>query len=154
MTIIELQDLVYNELSELFKDYTLRAADGNNTTALRVYKQDLPITESDDDSEETPPFLIVRLSDGEQSGWDEEHTVNVAVIICVWDDARERQGARDVLSIITRIHQMVMKHPALNGMFEPPFSWALNDEDTFPYYYGACQFTMTASAVRREHPLA
>lgn len=154
MTIVELQDLVYNEFSELFKDYTLRAADGNTTTAIKVYKQDLPIPESDDDSEETPPFLIVRISDGEQSDWAESHTVNVAVIICVWDDARERQGARDVLSIITRIHQKMMKHPTLNGAFEMPFKWTLNDEDTFPYYYGACQFTMTASAVRRENPLA
>lgn len=154
MTIVELQDLVFRELSELFKDYCLRAEDGHTTTAIKVYKQDLPIPESDDDSPEMPPFIIVRVSDGEQPEWDGEHSVNMAVIICVWDDASERQGARDVMSIITRIHQRVMKHPALGGMFKPPFKWTLNDEDTYPYYYGACQFTVTASAVRRENPLA
>lgn len=152
MTIAQLQDFVYGELARLFSNYTLRSAAGK-TTAIKVYKQDLPVPESDDDAEETPPFIIVRLVDGEQSEWNGEYTVNAAAIICVWDNARERQGAADVLGIITRIHEHFMKHPALCGQFKTPFKWVLNDEDTFPYYYGACQFSLTASAIRREDPL-
>lgn len=154
MTISEMQDFLCKELSALFSDYPLRSSNGKVTSNIAVYSQDLPIPENDDDDEAMPPYIIVQLVGGEQESWDSNFIIEIILVVCVWDDATRRQGSKDVLSIITRIHQMLMRHPALNGLFEPPFKFKTSDEDTFPYYYGACQFKATVSAVRRESPLA
>ena len=42
--------------------------------------------------------------------------------------------------------------PVLNGKYrrEDPFSWALQDEESYPYFYGAAHMTWSTYATRRK----
>ena len=49
-----------------------------------------------------------------------------------------------------------MKNPMLANqfMFQDPFNWALQDEESFPYFFGAASLTFRASAIRKEDKFA
>ena len=68
------------------------------------------------------------------------------------DDDLENQGDERVLEILEEIQSRYEAQPVLNGKFrrEDPFSWALQDEESYPYFYGAAHMTWSAYATRRK----
>ena len=59
-------------------------------------------------------------------------------------------------SIITKIYERFAKMPVLNGKYtiQYPILWAIQDEESYPYYYGGMSLLFETAAVRREHPYA
>jgi len=57
------------------------------------------------------------------------------------------------MEVIDRIQEHYEKQPALDGgnfYFDGPFYWELQEEESFPYYVGACEFSFTLAAPRIE----
>jgi len=62
------------------------------------------------------------------------------------------QGHKDVLNIIARLYERFAKVPVLNGKYtiQYPVLWALQGEESYPFYFGGMNLTFEIAAVRRE----
>lgn len=104
------------------------------------------------------PYVIVRLSQGDVKSPDEPQAVHVMFIIGVYDTDENRRGHDGVLNIISRIYERYAKNPIVHGgkaviNFDGEqmlFHWVLQDDDTWPYYFGAIQAEFAMMPVERE----
>lgn len=123
---------------------------------LRVFAQDVPINETGDDFDPVP-YVIVRLKSGDDDGSaDAVNTVQVIFIIAIWDDDNDSQGFRDVMDIIQKIYIRFHKEPMLNNqfMYAGQFHWALQEDNYWPYFFGACNMNFNIPSIRRENEFA
>ena len=123
---------------------------------LRIFKQDVPINETDDDFDPAP-YIIVRLKSGVDDGSaDAFNTVTVIFIIAIWDDDNDSQGYRDVVDIIQKIYIRFHKDPMLNNqfMYAGGYQWALQEDNYWPYFFGACTLSFNIPSIRRENDYA
>lgn len=136
-------------LHDSTSDYVLRRP-------LRIFPQDVPINETDDDFDPAP-YIIVRLKSGVDDGTaDAFNTVTVIFIIAIWDDDNDSQGFRDVLDIIQKIYIRFHKDPMLNNqfMYAGNYQWALQEDNYWPYFFGACTLSFNVPSIRRENDYA
>ena len=153
MTPLMLQDALIEELKDIFKDYLYKTPQGKRIP-INVYAQNLPVNETDDDADPVP-YMIVRLKSGEDKGTvDSGNTVTLVIVISTWDDALDNQGHRDAMNIIQKIQHRFQSNPNLNGkgFFSGEFNWAMQDDNYYPYSFGACSLKFTIAAIRREDP--
>ena len=155
-TPFDLQDALCAEMSKLFQGFLLRDA-GGNLTKLNVYAQDLPETETDDETDTDPaPYCIVKIVDG--TAGRNRNSVRVVLVFCVRDAARDRQGHRDILTLLFRVYERFAKNPYIGNFCFPvddesAFEWAIQDEDTYPYNIGACKLMFDGPSIEKEYPL-
>lgn len=155
-TPFDLQDAICKEISRLFADYSLVSAYGS-TAKLKVYAQDLPEIETyDDDASDPTPYCIVKLIDGTAGGGS--NTVRTVLVFCVRDAAHDRQGHRDLLTMMFRVYERFAKNPYIeNFTFQADsggaFEWAIQDEDSYPYNIGACKLSFECPMIMKEDPL-
>lgn len=154
-TPFDLQDALCAEMKKLFQGFLLRDA-GGNLTNLKVYAQDLPETETDDEADTDPaPYCIVKIVDG--TAGVNHNSVRVVLVFCVRDAARDRQGHKDILTLIFRVYERFAKNPYIGNFYFPvdddsAFEWAIQDEDTYPYNIGACKLTFNGPSIQKEYP--
>lgn len=157
MTQENLMDAVKEDLEELFGDFKLTNSLGVERV-VRVFTQDLPIREGDDeetDPEAPPePYVLVRLQEGELPGNGESQTVSVVLVICVHDRDPNRQGYRDTLHIVNEIMLRYGACDIVGGRYQVqyPIKWATQEDDTHPYYFAAMALNFEASAIFKEVP--
>lgn len=123
---------------------------------LRIFAQDVPINETDDNFDPAP-YVIVRAKSGDDDGTaDGVNTVQVIFIIAIWDDDNNSQGYRDVLDIIQKIYIRFHKEPMLNNqfMYAGNYHWALQEDNYWPYFFGACTLSFNIPSIRRENEFA
>jgi hypothetical protein len=155
-TPFDLQDALCADMEKLFQGFLLRDA-GGNLTNLKVYAQDLPETETDDETDTDPaPYCIVKIVDG-TAGMN-HNSVRVVLVFCVRDAARDRQGHKDILTLIFRVYERFAKNPYIGNFYFPvdndsAFEWAIQDEDTYPYNIGACKLMFHGPSIQKEDPL-
>ena len=163
MTPLELQDMLVAEMEKLYHDWLYKNPNYDPTDPeskeripLQIFSQHIPITRAD--SEEDPvPYLIVRLSSGDDDGsGDSSNVVNVVIIAGIWDDDHAAQGHRDILNILQKIYQRFQEDPNLNNkaVYNGEFHWAAQEDNYYPFYFGACQISFTIPALRREDEYA
>jgi hypothetical protein len=155
MTPIMLQDALVEELNHIFKDYLYKEP-GGERVPIKVYPQNIPVNESDDEADPIP-YIIVRLNSGDDDGkGDRFNTVKVVIIIGIWDDALAAQGHRDVLNIIQKVYERFQENPNLNNIaaYTGDFHWALQEDGYYPYFFGACTLNFYIAAIRREDRFA
>lgn len=124
--------------------------------SLRIFAQDVPINETDDDFDPAP-YIIVRAKSGDDDGTaDGVNTVQIILIIAIWDDNNDSQGYRDVLDIIQKIYIRFHKEPMLNNqfMYAGNFHWMLQEDNYWPYFFGACTLNFNIPSIRRENEFA
>ena len=151
MTPLDLQNELVEELKRLLSDYLYKAPSGERVP-INVYPQSIPINETDDE-EDPIPYIIVRLNSGNDDGTrDSNNTVKLVIIIGLWDDALDAQGHRDVANIIQKIYHRFQTNPNLNGkaVYSGAFDWALQEDNYYPYSFGACSLSFHIAAIRRE----
>lgn len=166
-----LQDDLKADLEETFKHFRLKDPQGNLVN-LNIFEQNLPIptakdipeTVTDEDleegtydaqAEEDPyPYIIVRVEQGKIANIDQEQTVIVNLIIGVIDRDFNNQGHKDVLNIIQKIYERFAKNAILAKKYEcvMPIEWALQDEESFPYFFGGMALNFETIPIRREDP--
>lgn len=154
MTPLDLQDELAKVIEELFSGYDYRLP-GGGRSKLNIFTQHIPINQTDDE-EEPVPYIIVRLSSGDDDGTrDSYNTVRVLIIAGIFDDSLEAQGHRDISNIFQMIYQRFHENPSLSkARYSGEFHWALQEDNYYPYYFGACSMEFYIAAIRREDEFA
>lgn len=155
MNARELQSGIVADLNELFKNSLYKTPSGS-MAAPSFFKQFLPKRQSEEDDDPFP-YGIVRLDNGAIAGTTDPHKVAIIVLVGVFDDAPENQGHTTVLEIMEKIQERFENIPVvmdLNkrmiGRVDPdtPVSWALQDEESYPYFFGGLNLTFDLPAPR------
>ncbi len=169
-----LQDALVNELKRMFKDFHLRNQEGS-VFGVNIFSQNLPIPKSAPPPEgdldpsaveeglwasdvsyvpEPFPYIIVRANQGEIETIEGEQEIEFYLLIGVYDNSLDNQGHKDVLNIIQDIYERFSKCAILDHRYEcaMPIDWVLQDEESYPYYFGAMTLNFLTHPIRREDP--
>lgn len=139
------------EVKHILQDIRVKDASGKQAE-VKVYRQRLPIfTEDEDDESQCFPYVIVRLGDAETKDDDDPWHVTVDFLLGVYDDDRHGQGHLHILTMIERITDRFIAEPLLDGRYraEQDIQKALQDEDTYPYYFGGVEMKFTVPKMGR-----
>ena len=151
------QDALAELMEELFKGKTYPGPAG--LRPVSIFEQELPFpadNDADADTEDAPsPFIIVRAEEGDIRGDDNPQRMEFSIIMCAYDDSRFRRGWQDVVNMREKIIQRFCAKPYFGGAFTvlKPITWAMQQDDTHPYYYGAITVTCTAPALTQDSEL-
>lgn len=155
MTPEMLQDALCEEIKNLLSDRLYRTPSGE-LVQMNVFPQGIPMIESDDDDEPFP-YVIVRMVDGSDENLsDSEYIVEMVVIVGIYNDNPSNQGHRDLLNVYNLVYERFKKDPSLAGQFvyKGGYRWTIQDDDYYPYFFGAFKMNFTIPAIRREDPFA
>lgn len=155
-TPLDLQDELIKEIRKILDGYLYRTADGTRIP-INIYSQAIPVPDSDEDDKDPIPYIIVRLSSGDDDGAkDSFNTVSTVIIVGVMDDKPDQSGYKDCMNIFQKIYNRFNQNPNLNGMatYDGEFHWANQEDNYYPYFFGACQMKFRIPSIRREDPLA
>lgn len=170
MTQLGLIDALVEYLTELFRNYELKAKSGLLQT-VKVFAQYLPqpkeveVTVDDDDESEsetqtvTPegyspedieslfPCVIVKfdeMTDREEGPLDQS-LIKINFLVGTYDESSDCQGYRDVLNIIETMRQELLSMPARvlakKYRLALPMKSYLFEDSTFPVYFGVMEST-------------
>ena len=146
-----LQDALVADLTELFKDRRYKKPDGSSA-AMSVFSQALPKQQTEDETEIDPfPYAIVRIDSGLIETQTDPYKVSLLILFGAFDDDPNNQGHRTILEMIELVQQHYEEHPDLAGqfVFTDPCNWALQEEESFPYFFGGIEITFKVPAPRR-----
>lgn len=166
-----LQDDLAAELQALFEHFRLDSPSGERVPP-NVFKQFLPIrtakdipdTVTDMELEEgiynaeaniVPfPYILVRVNEGTIETIGGDQTVTINLIIGTVDRSPLNQGYKDILTIMQRVYERFAKNAILNNRYEclMPISWAMQEEESYPYFFGGMALTFATSPITREDP--
>nr|DAL07698.1 MAG TPA: tail completion protein [Caudoviricetes sp.] len=147
VTARELQKAIMEDLRGLFATDQFKTPDGKMASP-GLYPQFLPQLESDDDTDPFP-YIIVRIDSGGIETQTDPHKISIILVIGIFEDSLENKGHESVLEIIERIQRHYEEAPALKEFVcADPFNWALQDEPSYPYFYGAVNLVFHAPAPR------
>ena len=158
MNARELQKAMMQDLEDLFRKDQFKTPD-HRMASPKAYEQWLPPRDAQT-IDDPFPYIIVRLDSGGIEKATDPHRVAVILMIGIFDDGvrdnREPAGEPDengmdtrnhgntaLLEIIERIQRHYEETPLLANQFvyKVPFKWVLQDEDSYPYYFGAANLT-------------
>lgn len=151
------QNALVREITELFAGKTYNGQEGYKE--LKVFKQDLPIPQDDDEDSDTDaaaaPYIVVRLTGGEVKDEFTPQTVDFSIVICVFDRSVEREGYQDVTNIKEDMVQHFCRKPYFGDIYTvlKPITWAMQADDSAPYYFGAVSLKCTAPAMTQDTEL-
>ncbi len=151
------QNALIRELEELFEGCTYNGQEGYKQ--LKIFKQDLPIPEDyDEDSDAdaaAAPYIVVKMTGGEVKDEKMPQLIDFSIVICAYDRSVEREGYQDVANIKEDMVQHFCKKPYFGDIYTimKPITWAMQADDSAPYYFGAISLTCTAPAMTQEEEL-
>ena len=150
MNALKLQDAIVSDLQRLFEKRRYKTPDGE-TAAVSVFAQNLPKRESEDEDDPFP-YIIVRLDSGDIENQASACKVSVFLLVGVFDDDKQNQGHKTVLEMVEAIQRHYEETPLLNSqfVFTDPFHWALQDEESYPYFFGGIEISFDIPAPRRK----
>lgn len=155
-TPIIFQEELKKEIKKIFSTDLFPDPKGNRIP-LNVYEQQLPVRKSEDDPDPFP-YALVRLENGDTDvdKYDGNNRIYATVLVGMINQSEENNGHKDVLNVIWKIYERFSKNPALAGkaVFTDRFQWALQDEESFPYFFGAASLVFNIASVRREDKFA
>jgi len=165
-----LQQEMADELKKILKDFRLKSPQGGKSE-INIFEQFLPIPEPAEQEESSPellenglveeqtapdpyPYITIRISDGEIKDENSAQDVNVTLLFGIYEPDYAKQGHKDILNMIAKIYERFAKFPVLNGKYtiQYPILWTLQDEESYPFYFGGMYLTFEIAAVRREDP--
>lgn len=154
MTPIFLQKSLVEELKALFAGFCSKDDVVGKCSQVNIFPQDLPIAFGGDE-EERVPYIIVRIDSGNIQELNQQERVEMILVFCVKSTNENRQGYLDVMNMIQRVKDRFFRKFRLGEyfFFEPPFEWAVQEEDTFPYFYGAVKMNFYCPAIILEGDL-
>lgn len=163
MTAYALQKDLEEEIEEILKDIILKDVDGG-TTKLKAFSQELPkrmqevkgdeVMPEEDPEEDPYPYCVVRVASGNMDMVLGAQQVETVLVFGIFDDDAGRQGHLVIMNMIHKIAQRFTKNPVLKDRYrlngDVGISWVLDEEDRYPYYFGAMEMTWDTFFVRRE----
>lgn len=167
-----LQQELADELKKIFGGFRLKNPQGEESE-LNIFEQLLPMPEPTAQEEVPPellenglaeeqtapdpyPYIIVRIADGEIKDENSAQDANITLLFGTYEPDYNKQGHKDILNIIAKIYERFAKYPVLNGKYtiQYPILWTLQDEESYPFYFGGMNLTFEIAAIRREDPYA
>ncbi len=147
MTARELQVDLVEDLQDYFSGRSYRTPSGG-VAPLQVFPQNLPRTMSEDEDDPFP-YIVVRLESGSIEHQESSHKIAVMLLIGIYDDGMENNGHELVLEVIEKILAHFENRPNLKEFaFVDPFEWVLQDEQSWPYFFGAVNLNFDAPPMR------
>lgn len=174
MSLIELQKQLAGELEKIMQDMLFQQPDSTELVKMKAYRQALPIPQriektypynSDDLPDEESgykmgypfPWALIKLDRGTVEGIGGNQKISVLIIFGIFNDSLENTGHEAITIMIERVMERFSKDPLLAGqMTAAPvdenhmFNWSLQDEDTYPYFYGALEMAFWMPGFQRE----
>lgn len=150
MTKKEFLDALAEDVGHSLRDVYTKTVSGEEVP-VTIYKNRLPvILEDEDDESKFFPYAIVRLSEAstdEGKPWLQK----VYVLLGVYDDDPEGKGYMHILTMIERITNRFLEEPLLDHKYraEPTINTDIQDEDTYPYYFGAIEMSFNLPKIER-----
>lgn len=177
MNVRELQQAVMKDLENLFSGSRYKTP-FKTMEPPKAYAQQLPQFDAQE-VDDFFPYIIVRLDKGGVETPTSPHKADLMIIVGIFDDGTEAYtgekevpepgeqpsfvgddgwdkrnfGHMAVLEAMERIQTHYEMEPALeNGKFyfDGPFHWVMQDEDSYPYYFGICEMSFTLAAPRKK----
>lgn len=165
-----LQSELTEELKKILSGFQLKNPQGEKSN-INIYEQLLPMPESLNQGEIAPellengladeqtdpdpyPYIIVKIEDGEIKDENSAQMVNITLLIGIYEPDYDKQGHKDILNIVAKIYERFAKMPVLNGKYtlQYPILWTLQEEETYPYYFGGISLIFEIAKIRREDP--
>ena len=83
---------------------------------------------------------------------DNDAGVKLILIFGIYDDNQDAQGHKTILNLIQKIHERFFKNPILANKYTmiPGIKWTLQDDDTYPYYFGGVEMNWSILTVSQE----
>jgi hypothetical protein len=146
MTPLMLQDFLVAEMKRLFDGYLLKNSK-DELVPLNIYPQHVPLKKVP--QKEEFPYLRVFLLDGNDPGTEDSNHCKIFFAPGIFDMGEEKQGYRDVLTIIWRIYEHLKRHVVFDNRYEvqPAMEWRLDPEDRYPYYFGELETAWTVGEI-------
>ncbi|MCU6685669.1 hypothetical protein OCV99_03695 [Dorea acetigenes] len=155
MTPLMLQSDLVTEIEDILKDVITKNTAGETVTGIKGYEYRLPIIESDEEDEsQFFPYFIVRTSEGRTEDDDSPWLVTVDIILGICENDKDAPGHKNILVMIQRITDRFASEPLLNGKYraEQNMEWAVQDEDTYPFYFGGVEIKFRVPKIGRRIP--
>lgn len=152
MTPQDLQAEIKEFLNEVTEDISLKDIDGKETI-LQIFNQNLPKRNTDED--DPYPYCIVRLINGSSNAVeDEENGIRVLLIFGIVNQDMQNRGHEDILGIINRIILRLSENNVLKTFYQTgKIEWVLDDEDTYPYFFGGMDLTFAPAFIPRREEM-
>lgn len=177
MNARELQTAVMKDLESIFSGNRFKTA-SRTMEPIRAYAQQLPKFDAQG-IDDFFPYAIVRIDKGGVESQTAPHKVDIMIIVGIYDDGTEvyagekenrkpgeppsfadgdgwdtrNLGTVAVMEVLEKIQAHYELEPSIeNGKFyfDGPFHWAMQDEDSYPYYFGVCEMSFTLAAPRKK----
>lgn len=164
MTPSDLQDALCEEIKKVLSDMIFTNPKGEEVE-MQTFAQALPhrlesLETPAEDEEYTGeedfqigdpyPYTLVMIDTGKIT---EPIMIKMVLVIGIYDNDSKNQGHKRILNIIQKINERFTKNPTLKGVFcmsSDSFDFALPDDDTYPYFFGAVNMTWETAPYRRE----
>lgn len=165
------QKALVEEIKRITKDMLFQNPEGEELLKLEVFAQSLPIPErkqmaDNDDTYKTIdyvdvepesavckcPWCIVKIENGNIAEINGFQNVEVVIGFGIYNPDNENNGHEELLNLIQKIYKRFSCDPLLDQQYTctGAFEWALQEEDTFPYFFGAIGTTFQFTGYRRE----
>lgn len=152
MTILNLQDALAEDIGCTLQGIGTKNVSGEYMDGVNVYKQDLPIVQSDEDDEsQFFPYAIIRIYDGRTEDDNSPWTVTADIHFGIYDEDLDNQGHQHVATMIQRVANRFASDPLLDRKYraQQDIEWALQDENTHPYFFGGMRIKFSVPKVGR-----
>lgn len=164
------QEALVKEIKEITSDMRFHNPGGEELLQLSVFGQSLPIPEKkpscgqeeyqsiDYSVSETEdavfhcPWCIVKLEGGSIPEINGFQHIGVVIGFGIYNPDKDNKGHKELLNLFQRVYERFAKNPLLDRQYScsGEFEWALQDEDTYPYYFGAITTTFKFMGYQRE----
>lgn len=145
------------EIALLFSEFKYKSESGEYCR-FSIFEQALPVP-SGEDEPELFPYIVIRIEDGGTTTPSSPETVRVRFTIGIFDDDPQNKGHIDVLNAIDRIRQRFERNPLLKMQYmrlqsdQHPTRWAVPDDESFPYFFGALEMFFAIPKIETEDKL-
>lgn len=148
MTARMLQQDLKKEIESLLEHKMFQSPDGTEKK-VSVFEQFIPAMQNEDDTDPFP-YVIVRLESGTIPDIDKMQETVVTLLLGVYDDSGYR-GHDAIMEMMQAIANRFCDDNILAKRYElqHPIEWAMQDEESYPYYFGAMSLTFTSRTIAR-----
>jgi len=157
MVASDFQRELMKEIEQITSQVVYQKADGERRNGVTAYMQQLPqVTEDEEDASAFFPYAIVRLASGDTQDDNDCWSIKTEILLGCYDESTDSHGHLDVLETIQRICDRFAAKPLLAQKYYAGqhIQWALQDEDTYPYYFGGIEITFNLPKIGREDDYA
>lgn len=155
MVVAEFQRELIGEVTRILQNVQTKNTAGETVTGVKGYEQMLPIVMDDEEDEsQFFPYFIAKINEGKTEDDDKPWIVTADILLGCYDDSKNANGHRSILNMIQRICDRFAKEPLMNNKFraEPDIEWALQNEDTYPFYFGGVEIRFNIPKIGRRTP--